>query len=358
MTMRLTYLLALGLLGNALAAAAESFHLNIKDCESSALLSGHCPSGSGACLWMGDNENKKALYRVEKLDPSAPTAKDVPMTKVTPTGTEELKVDDIEALAAWSPGHLLVVGSHGHKSDCTAPEERRRFAVFDVENGNSQLLQWKEPWSCANALVAIQGDSPTRFCAEVDANALRALTDLRDPNLTEEQRKLRCPTYPTLNFEGAAADPAGAVWIGARAPLLARSAADTGNQDAVLLRLRAGTSSPLGFDALRRLNLGKQGIRELSASPNWLWIVAGPPLDSSAPFALYRLAWAELDGGKELLEPTFIRTLPNSAEGFALLGKQAWLALDGDKNDKEKCPKHEHLQSMVWPYADDDAAQP
>lgn len=357
MKIRLTPVAALGSLAMTVAASAGTFHLNIDDCESSALLSWPCHSGSGTCLLMGDNENQNALYWIEQLDTLAPKATQLKMTKAADDGANRVVVDDIEALAAWSPGHVLVVGSHGHKSDCTTPEERRRFAVVDIQTGDAELMQWPPTWSCSDALGAIQSESAARFCAEVDAGALLALNDLTNTNLSRKQRKLRCPSYATLNFEGAATDPTGGIWIGARAPLLARSAADATTQDAVLLRLRAGTSEPLSFDALRRLNLDKQGIRELSASPNWLWIVAGSPLDSSAPFALYRLAWAELEGGKELLEPTLIRTLPNSAEGFALIGTQAWLAMDGNKDDPT-CPAHPHLQSIAWPYADDDAGQP
>jgi len=49
MKLRLIHLFALALLGTTVAAAAENqgIHLNIKDCESSALLSGLCPAMPG-----------------------------------------------------------------------------------------------------------------------------------------------------------------------------------------------------------------------------------------------------------------------------------------------------------------------
>jgi len=344
----------LGIAQPSFANGDRGILLDVKHahCESSALLAQPCPNGKADCLWLGDNEVENEIFLLSEFANTAPLVKAFGLKNAK---SEVLAIGDIEALAALPGGKLLVVGSHAHKSDCKVVDKRIRFGLFDVATSTTTQLKWRHQekdhaWRCANTLASISSPRAAQFCALVEAAATKAAQIYKTPGLSETDKKANCATVGTLNIEGASADPANRVWLGMRAPLLMRrdnSAAAP--QDAVLLRIQIpeATGVPfLGFDALRTLDLQNRGIRELTASKYWLWIIAGSAQDSTEPFVLYRLAWAELESGVELLHPTRIRELENSTEGFALIGDAAYTAVDGDKG---ACAEFRQMRSLVWP---------
>ena len=76
-----------------------------------------------------------------------------------------------------------------------------------------------------------------------------------------------------MNVEGAVAVPDASgkprIWLGLRAPLVGKRA--------VLLRVAplGATKQRLTFDDIATIDLGGQGIRELTSSEGWIWGIAG-----------------------------------------------------------------------------------
>lgn len=318
------------------------FRLTIPECESSALLAANCPNAQPECLWMADNERDNALFLI-----GANTADTVKPATVALVNADKkpVEVGDIEALAALPNGQVLAVGSHSLKSSCDTSKKRHSFAVIEPNSGLTTLLTWPDKFvDCAAAFPTQRPADTNAFCAAVAVANEEAKKRRADPSVAAS-----CADLESFNIEGAAADQKGRIWLGLRAPLLDRTG---GARDAVLLRMYA-SADPLmpapGFDELIKLDLEGFGVRELSATKDALMIVAGPALDKNAPFRLYRLLWSELDSGEKLLKPRKVMDLETSSEGFALVGKYAFTALDGDDKNKALCSQHKHLSRFLLP---------
>lgn len=127
-----------------------------------------------------------------------------------------------------------------------------------------------------------------------------------------------------LNVEGAAAID-GRVWVGLRSPVVEGSA--------ILARVAAGHDA-IAFDAIRRLDLGGLGVRELVVRGDRLYGIAGTELDASAgeTSKLFSVPLAGLASGElpvEILDPS----LPPSAESFRLGEGEVTYFIDGSTGD-------------------------
>jgi len=342
--------LLMGLSTQAISAESE-IRLGIDECEPSALLAAACPMQHPGCLWLGDNEANGNLFRVDDPVAASPAVERI---NLKDAGGSIVEVGDIEAMAALASRKILVVGSHGHKSDCSVEPLRQRFGILDLATSITQIFESQpgsdKPWSCSTAMAKVSGASAKHFCHIVETGNTEA-KNIAGSDVKKKAKKEACEKLETFNIEGAAADLQSSVWLGIRAPLLPRTSANNDTSDAVLLRAQPmdwTSASGVSFDALRRLDLGGRGVRELTTSRHWLWIVAGPALDSTEVFSLYRLSWADLESGSELLRPEKVRDLETSSEGFALVGESAYSAIDGNNKDPS-CTTHKHLRKLEWP---------
>lgn len=327
------------------ARGSQDFRLDIPECESSALLAANCPKDHPNCLWMADNERKDALF----LFSAAISGDEKPTTihLVNPDKTP-VEIGDIEALAALPNGQVLAVGSHSLKSSCEISKKRHSFGVISPNSGLTTLLTWSNKlFDCAAAFPTQRPADADTFCDAVSVGNKEAKNRLDNPTVAAA-----CADLESFNVEGAVADRNGRIWLGLRAPLLNRTQQTSDARDAVLLRMNASVDPMLPapeFDDLIKLDLDGFGVRELSATKDALMIVAGPALDKSVPFRLYRLSWPEFESGEKLLKPRKVMDLATSSEGFALVGKYAFTAIDGDDKNKVLCPQHKHVSKFLLP---------
>jgi hypothetical protein len=126
-----------------------------------------------------------------------------------------------------------------------------------------------------------------------------------------------------LNVEGAAVVD-GRVWVGLRAPVVAGKA--------VLARLGAAHDA-IVFDAVREVDLGGLGVRELVVDGDRLYGIAGTELDATAgaKSKLFSVPVAGLASGTlpvEIHDPD----LPASAESFLLHPDKVIYLLDGQSS--------------------------
>lgn len=335
----LFHLLPLALLHSLTAAATtpREVHLPMAECEPSALLKTWCPAHRPDCLWLADNESRNVLHRIDYLDPGH-----VEVTGIGLNDTADTR--DVEALAVLSRERILLVGSHSRKSDCSVQKRRAQFSVYDLQSFSTQRLGWTDAGHCGAALPNVPGSYGAQFCKAVQEADAKA-DAIASSGRSADDRADDCASVHGLNFEGAVTH-ADALWLGARAPLI--------ENHAVLLRVPIDPSSGLPtmkVQALRLLDLGGRGIRELGDDGDTLWIVAGPQADATDAFELYRVDWAKLDAPTpDRLTPKKVRDLPNATEGLAWNAAGPWIAIDGDdKSPSCKDGKHQHLQLIELP---------
>jgi hypothetical protein len=303
-------------------------------CEASAALEVPCVDHPQTrCIWVGDNEQEDTIFEYTadadgKLTPT--THFEIPLGPI--------EVGDIEALVPDAQG-VLVIGSHSRKSDCTQDTKHDRMAVARVlqnplrvervasgQGWEDRLTGCDSTWITLTEAQASSGTGRLRrdFCTAMAAaeTAANAVAGTQAP----------C-AGTTMNVEGAVGVPdaqgTGRIWLGLRAPLV-------GNR-AILLRVAplGATTQRLTFDDIATIDLGGQGIRELTSSAGWIWGIAGCVPDCRESSHLWRVPADALQSGATITDVEFVPggTLPPNAEGLVIqaAAKRAIVLLDGAK---------------------------
>lgn len=267
-------------------------------CEASALVrfpSAAFPSAADRYL-VADNEDHDAL--------TAFTLRDGRLVDPVRWDLPRRAPHDIEALA-WDDAALVVVGSQSRRRDGSRVDARRRIVWVHASEGSLELDELRRL-----ELPAVPADVATCVASWLAPEAGSEGRALCEALVAAETRG-----EGRLDVEGAFVRD-GHLWLGLRAPLV--------DEDALLVRL----TSEGRVDALRRLDLGARGVRELAVTSNALFVVGGSPSDGPAPHALFR---AGLDEGPASL----VRLLPNRTEGLAIDGDLALAVVDGDRGSSD-----------------------
>lgn len=281
-------------------------------CEPSAAL--RAPWDKGLVL-VADNEQRKRLFTFRlkngQLD-------DMGRLKVP----KDDDPDDVEALVAVGK-QVMIVGSHSRNKDCERRGKRQRIKLVSWSQDNAKLRlvrridvadTWRDAMKTTASCLASRFTTP----APKGAEAVCAALVKAEREGTEE----RCET---INIEGAFATRDGRVWLGLRAP--------TVEGDAVLVRMTEALDA-LRFDAVVRLDLGGDGVRELARRGATLWGIQGPTLDSDRAFGLWRIEADALKPGARVT-PQRAAELPTSSEGLAFDGRHALVLIDGAEGDSD-----------------------
>ncbi len=223
---------------------------------------------------------------------------------------------DVEALAALGRD-LLVVGSNSRNKRCETKKKRARIRQLRWEADTGRLavvhqIEAQESWNAS--LLDETTCGRTLFTQPPPPGAREVCTTLVAASRTKE-------ACHTQNIEGAAATPDGRIWLGLRSPLVGGRA--------VAMRL-VWPSDALRFDAVSFLDLGGDGVRELTVSGANVFILAGPPLDSTAEFGLWR---APVDSFADNPSPAIVRTVPTSSEGLLVRDEDFLTLIDGAEGD-------------------------
>ncbi len=318
-------------------------------CEASAALIVKCPnSEQEKCLLVGDNEQRQKLflYRIDG-DRLSSGPEHVDITTLGPKKKKKkFELSDIEALASLSDNEILIYGSHSRNKTCEIKKKRRifvggRLKTPSIAAGSVTLVRPEkndEPFKCGQLFTDPQDPVVQKVCAAIERTENHAENVL---TLSGEKRKSACDANPALNIEGVivvtGAEGHARVWVGLRAPLV--------EGKAVLLR-QVQDMTEFKFDAAVFLKLdGKDGanedanpqdfgIRELTYAVEKVWGIGGPapdpPEDNKPPHTLWRFDPAVLKHGATI-QPTVVATdLPTSAEGLAIVSRNAFILVDGD----------------------------
>lgn len=301
-------------------------------CEASAAVVIDCPDGTGRCLLVGDNEERKSLFLFRlsnhSIDPAAPLPLKV---------GNNSELSDIEALALLEQGGVVVFASHGRNAQCEPKDNRRRFGIISKPEVAQTAIKVTESGvvGCASPFGDPAPSHPLvqAACAEIDRAEDAANAVVKDPE--------RCQEVNAFNAEGAvniSTVAAPNLWIGLRSPLLSAHPTLASRRDLAMLMHLKGLDA-YTFDRVAMLDLGARGIRDLAFADGWVWVIAGPPEDqksgAAAPFQLRRFRVDALDTDA-IIEPELVRDdLPPSAEGLAISDGQAFVVIDGDEGDKK-----------------------
>jgi hypothetical protein len=195
------------------------------------------------------------------------------------------------------------------------------------------------PAGCRSELIVPQDESARRTAA-----ALCAVIAAAEP--LAESSSDAC--WRSINFEGIAVLPDRSgrerIWFGLRGPVVDRHA--------VLLRL--ASTDALRFDALVRLDLGGDGVRDLTFVGDWLWVLAGPSGDVREPGSVWRVpASAIVDGAR--LQPQQMAPVPPYSEALAIEtpSGHAFVLIDGDEKTgaghENGCPEPARYLTLTLP---------
>ncbi len=237
---------------------------------------------------VGDNEKEMGVYLLD--DALQPTR----LLAFSPD--ESVRVDDIEALTGD-----LVVGSHSRTRKGQGRDEKPdRFKVLVRNTGASGTLD----------LSALQGDDGAR------------LRGAQDTDLTRTH-----PGLDPFNIEGAAM-VGPSLLLGLRGPL------DDDHKALVLVSPPPSSAGPMTVSRVLHLDLGGEGVRELTPWRDGLLVVTGPSdgdaatPGSTAPRAHHLWWWPKLDAPATRLDVS----LPGSTEGaWPLDPTHLLVVIDGKK---------------------------
>jgi hypothetical protein len=282
-------------------------------CEPSAAI--RAPWDSSTIV-VADNELHRALVTYGMTDDGTLTEqRPLPLPK-------DDRPRDIEALTTFQDD-LIVVGSHSRNSSCEVKRKRRRI----------RQLRWDKD---AAALVGVRALDSHKSLKEHLESAERCVGNLfseATPKhgpavceaLVQARKRAHEDNCQTLNIEGAITLDEK-IWVGLRSPLV--------DGKAVALRL-VWPSDTLLFDRVALLNLSGQGVRAMALGPRGdIWGIAGPALDSDAPFTLWRTGAEGFEGD---VSPRTVGTLPTSSEGLIVTPSQVITVIDGAEGDEERC---------------------
>lgn len=308
-------------------------------CEASGAVFVPCASGAGRCLLVNDNERKRELFLFDVEATRLSNQRVVPLM----SGTEPAELKDAEGMALLGE-QIFLVGSHSRRSwdkkapRCTRDDERRAFAVlrrdgdgFQTTPVRTALPRWLDllqPAACRDELI-------TPHSGAGEPLAARVCAALADGDAHAEENRQACAR--ALNVEGVAAIPDGGsqhIWFGLRGPQI--------DGQAILLRLASIDS--LRFDAVVSLDLGGDGVRDMTYASGWLWLLSGPAPDYRQPATIWRIPAASLVDGARLRPAVVISALPPFSEALAIdpNAGDAFLLVDGDEEegpgDSNGCP--------------------
>jgi hypothetical protein len=311
-------------------------------CEASAALRVACPGGDGDCLLVGDNEEGRELYlfpiRDQKINSDGQRALDL-------RAGDGNEISDIEALASVSSDEILVFASHSRNSICEVKPKRRQFGTLKLSNARTQVLDTlqSQKVTCEHLFDrrTLEGPMIKAACQAIDAAdaiATRIEDALKVGKLSKDDARALCDSAGAYNAEGAVAIRTAKetdVWIGLRAPLLAKHPDQPGKENlAILLHMK--DLKAYKFDRVAFVDLAGRGVRDLASDETSIWLIAGPPEDKNEPFQLRRFAKSALNDA-QVIEAHLIDTLPSSSEGLVISGKTAFVVIDGDAgNDPHK----------------------
>ena len=287
-------------------------------CEASAAVWTPCLHDAAVtCLLVGDNEQRQTLFSIPfdghrlEVDKRQP----VDMTPVL-SPDDEPELSDIEALTILGSGDVLIYGSHSRNKACERRASRRRYVSLKFEQttvvaGAIELVRTKKTFDLANAFP----DGAAGDLQQV-REAVKA---------TEANADANAPCEGAFNIEGAVAFPGPSgdeVWVGLRAPLV--------DGNAVLARHKSGLKA-LEFDAVRFVDLGGWGIRDLTYARGWVWGLSGPVADDEeTTFRLWRFR-VNAFARQEVIAVEPLGDAPNGAEGLAIWGNVAVMVMDGSE---------------------------
>lgn len=311
-------------------------------CEASGALWVACEDAARRCLLVADNERRDALFLFDIDGDRLVNQRPVPLRG--PHGVAAIK--DAEGLAGLGDD-VVVIGSHSRRTwdtdgpRCTLDAQRLAFGRFAWRDGalvGSPVRTALDDWqrllrapACRQHLIA-----PATPAGAALADPLCAV--IEEGQARAEHSRAGCAQG--MNFEGVAvlgdAAATARVWLGLRGPRL-----DDGR--AVLLRL--ASLDALRFDAVATLALAGDGVRDLAAAGDWLWILSGPSADAQDVATLWRVRADALRDGAALRPEIVQRDLPPFSEAIALApdgSGAAFLLVDGDEErgpgDANGCP--------------------
>ena len=324
-------------------------------CEASAALLIPCPDQKNSeCLLVGDNEQGQELYLFtingDTLSPSAKPTVDFNLN-------DQQEILDIEALTAVSAHEILAFASHSRKASCKLDEERHQFGKLNLANHETKIvdtLKFKQV-NCQHLFSQPVSDASIRaVCKVIDDAETKAAaieSDLQTGKIDKKKAKNLCNTVNAFNAEGAVVlktSKGNDVWIGLRAPILAVHPAQPDKKNlAILLHLK--DTNAYTFDRVAFVDLDERGIRDLSTDGDFIWIIAGPTEDRSEPFQLRRIAKSALEQSQVIEAELIDKNLPDSSEGLAIQGKKAFILIDGDKGDTNKCKDPAQYKIVTLP---------
>lgn len=267
----------------------------------------------GEALFVVDDDRPHTLFRLRR-DPSTPGA-------LVADGTVPLAdggPDDLEGLTPLRDA-LVATGSFGRSRTCKVRPERARLLLWPAARPTEARA--RELPHLAEALQSERACLEALFVTpppEGAAGLCRVLV--------EAERGANRQSCPTLNVEAIVADPAGALWLGLRRPLL--------DGRAVLVRVAPGASL-LRFDAVATLSLGRRGLRDAAVDGGNLLLLAGPVDDGPELFTLESVPLTALVPGAALTPASKGRSLPRGAEALAPAPDGLWVLTDGGRVDKD-----------------------
>lgn len=298
-------------------------------CEASAAVEIKCHDGKEKCLLVGDNEVKTALFlysvNSQKLDSANQQKLDF----------KDFEIDDIEAIAKLGDSRVLVFGSHSRNSQCEIRDKRLRFVQARVSDAGIKAIE---------KFVESPRIDSKRLFEGVDADknknikaVSQAINEAEKAAIEAEENKDKdaCTQANAFNAEGAVAlteNPSNPqVWVGLRSPQV------TLNSKNLAILMRMTNSNKYQFDGVALMDLDGRGIREMTLKGDEVWGIAGGPQDGADRFVLWKIK-ANLLKPEATLKPEIVSELPDSSEGLAIVGKTAYVLLDGDaKGSRENC---------------------
>lgn len=325
-------------------------------CEASAALIVRCPDArrkkkgkkksqnmrKKACILVADNEIEDRLFLFEtgKSGRTLRNRKQVDIGVLPPrAGEASFELSDIEALARYADGTVLIVGSHSRNSRCEIRPNRRIFAGgrFGRAAFAEPFLETVTPkksgerFKCKRLFGDDRGADLEKVCAAIkraEKHADEVVETFGDVDDKDEKRKKEqksaCEKQPAFNIEGALVQSVGddeRLWVGLRAPLV--------DEYAVLLR-QTKKGDAFKFDAAAFIDLDRRGIRELTIVGETLWVIAGPDTDAKESHILWRMDLSALKPGARVrADPEEFTELPKSAEGLVIQDNKAFVFMDG-----------------------------
>lgn len=271
-------------------------------CDASAAL----PVSGDLFVVANDEDNLLRFYRFSQPGPPLQTF------DLKPWFTDKKKAPEADLEAAAQLGDtIFFITSHGRNSaGKLAPARQRLFAL---------------KLSATNTIVSVErvGHIYTNLVAHLAADARYAQFELSDA------AELPPKASGALNIEALVATPEGALLIGFRNPIPHGRALI-----ATLLNPRETIAGqPAKFGAPLQLDLGGLGLRDMCATTNGYYVIAGPASGGHGESRLY--FWAGNDSRPQLISDAhFPKSNP---EGICFLdfGPQTDLLIVSDDGSRK-----------------------